>query len=146
MMNHKSNIKIWLARLLIGIVLGMNLLCAVDFIARPSLYMGSYELTGEVGKAVIVAFGILFLMWQVPYFFALYHPKKYKTSLLQAILMQTIGLIGEVWLLSTLSAERVILRRSITRFVIFDGGGLVLLLLAAILTGFHFRSSEKEEQ
>lgn len=144
MMNHKSNIKIWLARLLIGIVLGMNLLCAVDFIARPSLYMGSYELTGEVGKAVIVAFGILFLMWQVPYFFALYHPKKYKTSLLQAILMQAIGLIGESLLLGTISSEHAILRGSITRFIIFDGGGLLFLVLAAVLTGFSFQSYQQE--
>jgi hypothetical protein len=65
---------------------------------------------------------------------------------LQAILMQAIGLIGESWLLSTLSPERVILRRSITRFVIYEGGGLVLLLLAAILTDFPIRSSEKEEK
>jgi len=144
MMNHKSNIKIWLARLLIGIVLGMNLLCAVDFIARPALYMGSYELTGEVGKAVIVAFGILFLMWQVPYFFALYHPKKYKTSLLQAILMQAIGLIGESLLLGTISSEHAILRGSITRFIIFDGGGLLFLVLAAVLTGFSFQSYQQE--
>ncbi|MDD3949425.1 MAG: hypothetical protein PHT43_08165 [Anaerolineaceae bacterium] len=145
-MKDRPSFREWTARFFIAIVLAMNLICAVDFILRPDLYVGSNELAGEVGRAAIIGFGILFLMWQVPYFFALYHPKKYKTSLLQAILMQTIGLIGEVWLLSTLSAERVILRRSITRFVIFDGGGLVLLLLAAILTGFHFRSSEKEEQ
>ncbi len=58
----------WIARLLIAIVLGMNLACAIDFIARPKLYLSAYELSGEVGRIVIIGYGILFLMWQVPYF------------------------------------------------------------------------------
>lgn len=145
-MKDRSSLREWTARLFIAIVLAMNLICAFDFILRPHLYVASYELAGEVGRAAIIGFGILFLMWQVPYFFALYHPKKYKNSLLQAILMQAIGLIGESWLLSTLSAERIILRRSITRFVMFDGGGLVLLLLAALLTGFSLRAFQTEEE
>jgi len=144
-MKDRSKIKEWIARFFIATVLVWNLMCALEFILRPALYVGSYELACEVGRAVIIGFGILFLMWQVPYFFALINPVKFKTSLFQAILMQAIGAIGESWLLGTLSPERAVLRRSMTRFVIFDGAGLVLLLLAAILTGFSLRSFHKEE-
>ena len=111
--------------------------------------MGSYELSGEVGRVVMIGYGILFLMWQVPYFFALANPVKHKISLNQANLMQAIGLIGETLLLRTIPAEFAILRSSVTRFIIFDAVGLVFLIIAAILIGlrtsqFH-RSNLKPE-
>lgn len=134
-MKDKSGTREWIARGLIGIVLGMNLVCAIDFIARPNLYLAAYELSGEVGRVVIIGFGILFLMWQVPYFFALYHPRRFKTSLLQSILMQAIGFIGESLLLRTIPSEHTVLRGSILRFVYFDGGGLMFLILAALVVG-----------
>lgn len=119
-----------MARFLIGIVLIINLMCAIDFMARPKLYMGGYELSGEVGRAVVVGYGILFLMWQVPYFFAVFDPVKQKISLISAVLMQTIGLVGESLLYRTIPLEHKVLRGSVMRFIIFDGAGLVLLLAA----------------
>lgn len=132
-MKDEARLRQWIARVLIGLVLGMNLACALDFIARPKLYLSSYELSGEVGRAVIIGYGILFLMWQVPYFFALYHPGKFRVSLIQAILMQTIGFVGEGLLLRTISSGNAVLRGSVLRFIWFDGGGLVLLIIALIL-------------
>lgn len=125
--------RLWAARLLIVTVLTINLLCAFEFILRPSVYQGSYELDGEVGKAVIIGFGILFLMWQVPYFFALANPVKHKVSLISAVIMQAIGLIGESLLLHTIPDEHTLLRGSVIRFIIFDGAGLVLLFVALYL-------------
>lgn len=119
-----------MARFLIGIVLIINLMCAIDFMARPKLYMGGYELSGEVGRAVVVGYGILFFMWQVPYFFAVFDPVKQKISLISAVLMQTIGLVGESLLYRTIPLEHKVLRGSVMRFIIFDGAGLVLLLAA----------------
>jgi len=132
-MRDKTGTFRWIARGLIGIVLGMNLACAIDFIARPNLYLGAYELSGEVGRVVIVGFGILFLMWQVPYFFALFHPQRHKVALIQAILMQAIGFIGESLLLRTIPLENAVLRGSILRFIYFDGGGLILLIFAHLI-------------
>lgn len=107
------------SRVLIAIVLGMNLACAIDFIARPELYQTSYELSGEVGRVAVIGFGILFLMWQVPYFFALYHPGTQKISLFQAILMQTLGFFGESLLLQTIPMEHAVLRKG--RFCALSG-------------------------
>lgn len=132
------------ARLLIAIVLTINLLCAFDFIIRPSVYQGSYELGGEVGKAVIIGFGILFLMWQVPYFFALVNPVKHKVSLISAVIMQAIGLIGESLLLRTIPGEHAHLRGSVFRFIIFDGGGLLLLFVALCLVRLMPSSTTQE--
>lgn len=98
--------------------------------ARPKLYMGGYELSGEVGRAVVVGYGILFFMWQVPYFFAVFDPVKQKISLISAVLMQTIGLVGESLLYRTIPLEHKVLHGSVMRFIIFDGAGLVLLLAA----------------
>ncbi len=140
----KLQLREWIARLLIGLVLGMNLACAVDFIVHPKNYLASYELNGEVGRVVIIAFGILFLMWQVPYFFALYHPHRFRVSLFQAVLMQAIGFIGESLLLRTIPMENSVLRGSILRFIWFDGGGLVLLIIATIIVS-RARSKEIEQ-
>lgn len=132
-MKATTQLRDWIARILIGLVLGMNLACAVDFVARPELYLSAYELSGEVGRVVIIGYGILFLMWQVPYFFALANPRLHKVSLFQAILMQAIGLIGESLLYRTIPLEHVLLRGSILRFIWFDGGGLVVLVIAYII-------------
>jgi len=131
----KTTKRIWTARIFIAIVLLINLFCAVEFILKPSEYMGSYGLSGEVGRVVMIGYGILFLMWQVPYFFALANPVKHKISLFQANLMQAVGLIGETLLLRTIPAEFAILRGSVTRFIIFDAVGLAFLIVAAILIG-----------
>lgn len=132
-MKDKPKLRLRIAQCLIFVVLVINIFCAVDFIVRPDLYKGGYELSGEVGRVVVIGYGILFLMWQVPYFFALTQPIVHHTSLIQAILMQTIGLIGESFLLRSISLEHEILRGSILRFIIFDSAGLVLLILAALV-------------
>ena len=84
----------------------------------------------------MAGYGILFLMWQVPYIFALLHPARFCVSLLQALIMQAIGLIGESILLSTIPANFQLLRGSILRFIIFDGAG-VLILLTAVWVIWH---------
>ena len=95
------------------------------------MYAPWYELQGAAGEAAIRGFGVLFLMWNVPYVAALIHPHKQRTSLYEAIIMQTIGIVGEAFILWSLPIEHAIARGSIVRFVIFDGGGLIALLLTA---------------
>jgi hypothetical protein len=125
--------RIWITRLLIGIVTVWNLQAAFIFIFSPSGFVHSYELSGEAGEAAIRGVGVLFLMWNVPYLFALQNPIRYRLALYFALLMQLVGLIGESYILSTLDVEHVILRNSISRFIAFDGVGLLLLVFAYFL-------------
>jgi len=125
--------RIWIARLLIGVVTAWNLQAASIFIFSPDRFAPSYELSGAAGEAAVRGIGVLFLMWNLPYLFALQNPVRYQLALRFALLMQLTGLIGESYILSTLSTENTILKSSISRFIIFDGAGLLLLVLAFLL-------------
>lgn len=126
--------RIWISRLLIAIVTAWNLQAAFIFIFSPSIFVSAYELSGTAGEAVVRGMGILFLMWNVPYLFALQNPIRQRLALYLSLLMQFIGLIGESYILSTLPLEHVILRNSILRFIVFDGAGLIFLVTAYLLT------------
>lgn len=124
----------WFARILIGLVILSNLECAILFIVHPEKSAPGYELSGVTGNFAIQGMGILFLMWSVPYIFALIHPLKYRVSLIQAGIMQTIGLAGESLLLAALPAGHPVLFSSIVRFILFDAGGWILLILAYFIS------------
>lgn len=128
---HQTNPRsVWVARLLIAIVLFWNLQAAVQFIFNPAAFAPSFQLEGLPGRAAVAGFGILFLMWQVPYGFALLHPARFRISLWSALIMQTIGVVAESILLSTIPSEYAFLQASILRFIIFDGTGVLILLCA----------------
>jgi hypothetical protein len=127
-------LRLWLGRLLIGAVVFANLQCALAFIINPSAYLQAYELTGIPGLNAVQGFGILFGMWNVPYLVALLHPHKHRLSLLEAISMQAIGLCGESYLFIKLPSGYPQLSASILRFILFDGIGLLALLIALLVT------------
>jgi hypothetical protein len=131
---NKTFYRIWFARLLVGFVLFINIQSAVVFLTNPGKYAPAYGLFGIPGNAAIQGFGVLFLMWNIPYSFALVHPVNYKISLFEAALMQFIGLIGESFILGRLPTGYPTLQASITRFIIFDGLGFLALLLAVVVT------------
>jgi hypothetical protein len=74
--------------------------------------------------------GILFLMWNVPYAVAFWHPVRHRLSLLEAVVMQAMGVVGEMLLLWTLPAGHAALRATARRFILFDGAGLLVLVAA----------------
>ncbi len=123
-----------ITRFLIGIVLLVNLQCALVFLWQPGRYMGAFGLSGEVGQGIIRALGLLFLMWNVPYIFALWHPVRNFTSLMEAVIMQAIGFVGETLILLIGDYSNPVVITSVKRFMLFDGIGLVLLIIALILT------------
>ena len=125
--------KRWFARALIGLVFLWNIQCAAAFLASPGAFAAGFELTGAPGEGMIRGLGILFLMWNVPYAVALLDPVRRRVSLYEAFAMQAIGLAGESLLLASLPAGHAALRMSVTRFIWFDGAGLALLALAAVL-------------
>jgi branched-subunit amino acid transport protein len=125
--------KINISRVLIGIVTFVNIQSAISFIINPNMFTPVFLLTGIIGQAVIQGFGVLFLMWNIPYIVALLDPYKYSTSLIEAVIMQLIGFVGELFILLNLPPEYRILRNSIIRFILFDGVGLGFLLIATTL-------------
>ena len=126
--------RLYLSRGLIAAVFIINIQCAITFLLRPEMYTTGFELQGESGGAMVRGMGLLFLMWNVPYAVALYHPIRYRTALFEAAAMQTIGLVGETLIFSTLSFGHELARLSIARFMAFDALGLLALLAAVRLS------------
>jgi hypothetical protein len=88
-----------IARILIGLVFLANIQCALVFLINPSSYIYGFGLEGAAGEQIVRALGLLFVMWNVPYAFALTNPVRHRISLIEAIIMQTVGLIGETSIL-----------------------------------------------
>ncbi len=107
-----------------------NLQAAFVFIFTPDSFVRAYELSGVAGETAIRGVGVLFLMWNVPYLFALIDPLRYRLALTLSLLMQTTGLLGETYIYCTLPAGHLILSGSILRFIVFDGAGLALLAVS----------------
>ncbi len=122
------------ARLWVGGVLFFNVQCALVFLIQPQAYVGAFELQGTAGEVIVRSLGILFLMWNVPYVFAVIHPVNNRLSLWQAWVMQAIGLMGETLLLTTLPEGHAALRATALRFIWFDGAGLLALTGALLIT------------
>jgi len=125
--------RIWLPRVLIAVVTVWNIQAAVVFIVSPELFVHAYELSGIAGEAAVRGVGVLFLMWNIPYLFAVFDPIRFRLAVLLALLMQGTGLIGESYIFITLPVDHEILRTSILRFIGFDGTGFILLLIAWLL-------------
>ncbi len=128
--------RLWTSRLLIAFVAAWNVQAASQFIGWPARFVGAYELSGAAGEAAVRGVGVLFLMWNLPYLPAALHPVRFRLALTLSVWMQATGLIGESYILSTLTADHLLLRTSILRFIAFDATGLLLLLLAWALTQY----------
>ncbi len=126
---QKSHVAI-IPRVLIGVVLLLNVQCAVLFLAAPGLFAPGFELSGIPGDMMVRGMGILFLMWNIPYGFALSDPWKRKISLVEAVLMQASGLVGECMLVLSLPSGHAWLRSTGLRFIYFDAGGFLFLAAA----------------
>lgn len=122
--------KTLLVRGLIAIVVGWNLQCALVFILNPAGYMGGFGLEGAAGAQMVRGLGLLFVMWNVPYAFALADPVRNRVSLIEAVVMQAIGLAGETLILLLGGPYPAVIAATITRFIAFDGAGLALLVIA----------------
>ena len=121
-----------IARTLIGLVFVINIQCAGVFLLNPSPYMYGFGLEGAVGEQIVRALGLLFIMWNVPYAFALANPIKHRTALIEAVIMQAIGLIGETYILLVGGPYSFPIENTLKRFILFDGIGFVFLLIALL--------------
>ena len=126
----KASTYLLLARLAIALVFLWNLQCAFAFLFRPERFTAGFELSGAPGEAALRGVGVLFLMWNIPYAVALWHPVRQRISMYEATAMQAIGLLGETLIWLSQSPAHMALQASLLRFIAFDGAGLALLLLA----------------
>ncbi len=125
--------RLWLARALIFAVVAWNLQAALVFWRSPEAFAPGFELSGPPGATALRGIALLFVMWNVPYLVAGWHPQKHNLALKEALAMQSLGLLGESWIYLSLPAEHALLQSSILRFISFDAAGLVLLALAFAL-------------
>ena len=133
-----------LTRLLIALVLISNLYAALGFFFSPQAFTAAYELVGAPGEAAVAGFGLLFAMWQVPYLVALINPLKHKLSLMEALTMQGLGVIGEAFILLRISPIHTVLRSGISRFIIFDLAGLALLAVSLLIVNRIITENESK--
>lgn len=125
----------WLARICFAIVFAWNVQCALSFILDPAGNAGSFQLSGVEGDVAIRGMGVAFLMWNVTYPLFIWQPKRFEVLGWVIIAQQTVGLVGELWIASTIPAGNIAIMNSISRFVGFDAVGLVLMATAfALLT------------
>jgi hypothetical protein len=133
MMNQKPIVLVRISQFLVGVVTFLNLQAAIYFLIKPEDYAPGFELSGIPGIAMVRGVGLLFLMWNIPYLVALVNPVKHFTSYLEAVAMQAIGVVGETTILLTLNGIHQGINASVTRFIIFDGGGFILLIVGLLL-------------
>jgi hypothetical protein len=127
--------RLSLARAALLAVLAANMTAAIPFVIRPADYVVAFELSGAPGEVAVRGFGLLFLMWAVPFVPAIVHPTRYRVAFVCVLAMQAIGLIGESLMLAALPAGHDMLRATGLRFIAFDGIGLVVLLVAYQVAG-----------
>ncbi len=138
--------SLWLARLVLTVVFFFNVSCALAFIARPEAYAPGFEVSGIPGEALVRGMGFLFLMWNVTYPLAIWNPWRYRWLFLIIIVQQAIGLAGETWMLLTLPPGHTPLAATGRRFIAFDGGGFVAMLIAFTLMWLTERQALEQVQ
>ncbi|RLC66362.1 MAG: hypothetical protein DRI48_04825 [Chloroflexi bacterium] len=131
---NSHRITLWLTRLVLLTVFCFNVGCALSFVAAPTVYAPSFEVSGVPGETLVRGIGILFLVWNATYPLAIWHPLRHRCLFVIIILQQAIGVLGETWMLLTLPAGHTVLAATGWRFVVFDGGGLVAMLVTFALT------------
>jgi hypothetical protein len=129
----KVTLRVWAARFLIAVVVAWNLECALVFWLNPGVFAPGFELAGFPGAAAVRGFAVLFVMWNIPYLMALWNPSRHRLSLLEALAMQTVGVIGESFILFSLPSGHALLHASLLRFITFDAAGVVFLIWASWL-------------
>jgi hypothetical protein len=125
--------RLWAARIAVMLVLIANLTAAVPYVLNPNRNATAFELSGVAGAAMVRGIGILFLMWCVAYVPVIAHPDRHPAVFGVILVQQVIGLAGEAWIAASLLPGHDVLSATCLRFMVFDGVGLALLLLALTL-------------
>lgn len=123
----------WFARASVAAVFALNVSCAVSFITEPERYVAGFELSGVPGMLMVRGVGILFLMWNATFPPVILRPDAHISLFGVVLAQQAIGLAGESWLMLELPSGHAALFETGIRFVVFDGVGLAVMVLAYAL-------------
>ena len=145
-MTRQAKASVWAVRIAFAVVFFLNVQCAVQFILWPSSFTGSYELSGVAGEAAVRGLGIAFLMWNCTYPAVIIRPERFKALGVVVLVQQAIGLMGETLLSASLPGGHAILQGGISRFALFDGLGLVLMLVTFIWMMVALRKSSSSAE
>lgn len=142
-----SRASLWFCRIAYAIVFILNVQCALSFCLAPDQFMGAYELSGTAGRVAVRGIGIAFLMWNATYPPVIAAPQRFRSLAAVVLAQQTIGLVGESLLRASLPEQNAVLAGSITRFIVFDGAGLVLMAAAfAMLAVSSARAGRRQRR
>lgn len=137
-------IALWAARISLALVFIINLQCCFGFIVFPEQFIGAYELVGVPGIVALQGLAVAFLMWNATYPIAIFNPIKYKIVFIIVLIQQAIGLIGESFIFLNIDNAHALLQASVLRFIIFDGAGLILMLISFICLAKHSSTTPSE--
>lgn len=130
--NRGSKASVWAVRIAFAAVFILNIQCAIQFVCWPQDFVGAYELSGVAGEAAVRGLGIAFLMWNCTYPAVIVNPSRFKALGVVVLVQQAIGFVGESLLNASLPAGHAVLQAGISRFALFDGVGLVIMLAALV--------------
>jgi len=128
------DIKLWIGRALIGVVLGWNVECALAFLISPKDYTPAFGSAGAPTDVALRGIGVLFLMWNIPYLVALLQPRWHRLSLYEAVAMQAIGFSGEGLLFLSLPVDYPAMRASLPASCSLTAPVYFFLLLSVWVT------------
>jgi hypothetical protein len=119
------------------VVFFLNATCALQFIVMPNACAPAYGLPVNPDSATMVAgLGVAFLMWNVTYPAVIVDPVRFHALYVVVLVQQAVGLVGESVLWMRLAAANLAdsaMAAGIFRFIVFDAGGLLLMLLAFLV-------------
>ena len=125
----------WLGRVLIGTVLFINVQCALLFLLQPRVYVPGFGLEGGMGIVYVRGIGLLFLMWNVPYFRCSVGPNEESSFVVRGDRHADDRFGGRNAAAAEFTSRASgASQHSVRRFILFDAVGLVLLLLAVWVT------------
>lgn len=127
---RRTRIAAWVCRMCFAFVFILNVQCALNYVLFPNDYTAGFQLSGLEGRVAIQGIGVAFLMWNATYPAFIASPERFKALGFIILAQQLIGLIGESAILFSLPATAITIASSITRFIVFDAAGLILMALS----------------
>lgn len=126
--DERITVAVWACRVCFALVFIVNIQCALSYVVMPESFTGGFQLSGIPGVVAVQGIGVAFLMWNATYPAFIVSPLRFKTLGIVVVIQQIIGLVGEsVILLDLPSMGYAQLAESISRFILFDALGLVIM-------------------
>ena len=119
-------------RLAYALVFVVNVRCALGYLVSTEAFLPSFDASGEAGLVALRGIGVAFLMWNATYPAVVWDPVRFRSLAAVVLVQQVIGLVGESWIYTGISGAYPELQATIRAFILFDGFGLVVMLVTFV--------------